>query len=425
MTANVATANERGTTEPQRNATRPFLALLISSFFTIAGNAFTTLAIPLYVLATTGSAARTGVVAFFNTAPPIISAILGGPLIDRIGRRRTMISSDVLSMITLAAIPILDHQGHLTFPLLLGLVALGSVFDPPGSSARQSMLPRLATEAGFSPERAQSLFSVSFGLAQIAGPALAGLSVAAIGAAGTLWINCGTFVITIVLVSTLIHRDPEIPAGHGNTFLDDLRSGWRYVWNDKFLRTMLAVGAAFSALFVPIYTVVYPVYFTRVVHSARGLGFFIAAESLGGLLGAVGYGAIGERFSRYRAMAFCLIAWLPSYWILVFHPRLEILLVAGFLAGLVTGPLQPIFNVAFQVRTPEHMRARIYGIAMASNFVAVPLGGLIMGPLIQVAGIIPAMVILASVVSVMCVWAAFLPVLRELDHPLEQVQTPS
>jgi hypothetical protein len=50
---------------------------------------------------------------------------------------------------------------------------------------------------------------------------------------------------------------------------------------------------------------------------------------------------------------------------------------------------------------------------------------LIMGPLIQVAGIIPAMVILASVVSVMCVWAAFLPVLRELDHPLEQVQTPS
>ncbi|HRA48208.1 MAG TPA: MFS transporter, partial [Thermomicrobiales bacterium] len=167
-------------TSTTRAARRSFYALLGSSFFAITGNAFTTLAIPLYVLATTGSAAKTGIIAFANTAPPIASALLGGPLIDRFGRRRSVLTSDMLSMITLALIPILDRQGVLSFPLLMAIVAMGAFFDPPGSSARQAMLPTFATEAGYSPERAQSLFSVSFGLAQIIGPSLAGVSVAAI-----------------------------------------------------------------------------------------------------------------------------------------------------------------------------------------------------------------------------------------------------
>jgi MFS family permease len=404
-----------------RPSQRSFLALLLSSFFAISGNAFTSLAIPLYVLATTGSAAKTGIVAFANTAPPIASAILGGPLVDRIGRRRTMISSDLLSMISLASIPVLDHQGVLNFPLLLVIVALGAFFDPPGSAARQSMLPGLAKEAGHSPERAQSFFSVSFGLAQIIGPALAGVSVAAIGAAGTIWVNCATFMATIFLVGVFVRGKPRAEARKGSTFLADLRGGWRFVWEDAFLRAMMVIGAAFSGLFVPIYTVFYPVYFTRIIHSPRGLGFFIGMESLGGLIGALVYGMIGERFSRWKAMVFCLIAWLPSYWILVFHPRLEILLVAGFAAGLVTGPLQPIFNVAFQVRTPEAMRPQIYGIAMACNLIAVPLGALILGPLIQVAGVIPALVVLAILVSVLCIWCTMIPILRELDHPLDPV----
>ena len=119
-------------------------------------------------------------------------------------------------------------------------------------------------------------------------------------------------------------------------------------------------------------------------------------------------------------MIFCLIAWLPTYWVLVFHPALWILLIAGFAAGLLTGPLQPIFNVAFQVRTPESLRPRVYGIAMASSLIAVPLGALIMGPMIEILGVIPALVVLATLVSLACIWCAFVPVFRELDHPIEQ-----
>ena len=404
-----------------RRARVSYIGLLASAFSGLTGNAFTMLAIPLYVLATTGSATKTGIVAFVNTAPPIASAILGGPLIDRIGRKRTIVSSDILSLFTLASIPLLDRSGHLTFPLLLVIVALGSFFDPPGSNARQSMIPRIATEAGYSPEQAQSFAAVTFGMSQVIGPSLAGVSVAAIGAAGTIWINCVAFALSILAVTILVQELPDEKGSEQTHFREDLHEGWRFVWHDHFLRTITLISAAFSGIFVPIYTVLYPVYFTRIVHSERGLGLFIGIEALGGLLGALLYGLIGGRFSRRAALSFCLIAWLPTYWVLVFHPPLGILLIAGFLAGLITGPFQPIFGVAFQVKTPEAMRPRVYGLLMAMNLIAVPIGALVMGPLIQVAGIIPALVILASVISVLCIWTAFLPVLKEFDAPMEQV----
>jgi MFS family permease len=116
-------------------------------------------------------------------------------------------------------------------------------------------------------------------------------------------------------------------------------------------------------------------------------------------------------------MAISLISWLPFFWVLLTSPSLPILLVAGFLGGLLTGPLNPIFNVAFQNRTPEAMRARVFGIAMASSYIAVPIGALLIGPFIEVAGVMPALLVLAVVVTILCFVSAFLPVMHELDDP--------
>lgn len=421
--AETATANEAEQIVPADR--RAFRALLVTSFLSIIGNSFTQLAIPLFVLATTGSATRTGVVAFVNFLPPIFSAILGGALIDRVGRRRMTIVSDFLSMMTLGLIPLLYGLDLLTFPLLLLIVAMGAFLDAPGGTARQSMLPMLATKAGYSPERAHGLFGVAFGLSQIVGPAAAGVSVAAIGAANTIWVNCATFAIAVVLVGLFITNQQtyQPPAGGGGgDYLSDLKIGFRFVFHDAFLRAILAASALFSFLFVPIYVVLYPVYFTRIVGSERSLGLYLGLEAAGGLLGAILYTAFGDRFSRWSVMVFCLIAWLPAWWLLVFQPPLGLVLISGFVGGLLAGPLQPLFNVAFQVRTPEELRPRVYGLAMASNLIAVPLGALMVGPLIEWLGVINALIVLASIVTVLCLAMPFIRVYREIDHPLDEVQ---
>src|SRR5687767_14240958 len=138
--------------------------------------------------------------------------------------------SDALSMVTVGCIPLFDQLEMLSYPLLLVLVAVGSFLDAPGSTARQSMLPGLAAKAGYSPERAQSFFSISFGLAQIIGPSLAGLSVAAFGAAGTIWINAVTFALSIVIVGGFITIRKGQQAAIKADYLDDLKIGFRFVW---------------------------------------------------------------------------------------------------------------------------------------------------------------------------------------------------
>src|SRR5262245_55601002 len=76
---------------------RPLVVLLAASAVSITGNVFTMLAVPWFVLETTGSAARPGVAAAVSTLPIVISAAFAGTVVDHVGLRRASVISDVVS----------------------------------------------------------------------------------------------------------------------------------------------------------------------------------------------------------------------------------------------------------------------------------------------------------------------------------------
>jgi MFS family permease len=399
----------------RRHYRRSYFALISSSFVSNTGNAFSNLAIPLFVLATTGSATRTGIVAFVNYAPPVIAVV------DRIGRRRTLMTADALSCIATALIPLFYMADLLSFPVLLALVAFGAFLDSPGRAARTSMIPALADGAGYSPERAQSLSMSGFFLSQVIGPALAGLVVAASGPTTAIWVNAATFVVSLLIVKNVV-QEPEINIpSKESTYLEDLREGFHFVWHDGFMRAMIILASGFSMVFIPLYTVLYPVYFTRLIGSTRALGFFLGAEAAGNLIGAVAYGYIGERFSRFHAFIFSMAAWVPFFAIMLFTPPVWLILVSGFVASLVSGAINPIFQVAFQVRTPEAMRPRVYSMVTAGNLMAVPVGALLIGPLIELIGVIPTLGIVVAMGAAAPIVCYLVPVFREIDHEIVEL----
>src|SRR3954466_5534976 len=108
------------------NRRTPIYALLTANAISQVGNMMTAVAIPWFVLQTTGSAAQTGLSAFATTLPIFFSGMIGGVLVDRIGAKRMSIISDLLSMVTVALVPLLYTAGTLTYPLLLALVVLGT-----------------------------------------------------------------------------------------------------------------------------------------------------------------------------------------------------------------------------------------------------------------------------------------------------------
>jgi len=127
----------------------PLAALLTANAISITGNRITPLAIPWFVLQTTGSVAKTGLAGFFTLLPVVISSALGGVIVDRLGLRRASVVSDVASGLSVLLVPVLFHTVGLPFAALLAVVLPGrSWMRPTAPGLRPSGV--LSTHGSFS-----------------------------------------------------------------------------------------------------------------------------------------------------------------------------------------------------------------------------------------------------------------------------------
>jgi MFS family permease len=148
----------------------PISAELISSF----GSQMTFLALPWFVLATTGSATRMGVVFAVEMAPAALLGIPSGTLVTRLGARRSMLLADLARAPLIAAIPVLHSLDVLTFPLLLVLVAVIGCFSAPYFGAQRVVLPEVVGEDEQTVAQANAFIEGGSRLAALLGPATEG-----------------------------------------------------------------------------------------------------------------------------------------------------------------------------------------------------------------------------------------------------------
>src|SRR5439155_13287073 len=106
----------------------------------------------------TGSPVRTGLVLGVEIAGTVVSSVLCGPIVDRLGRKRSSVVSDVLAAVAVASVPVLHLTIGLPFWVLLGLTAVLGLSRAPGETARSAMLPALIELAGTTSHRAISAY---------------------------------------------------------------------------------------------------------------------------------------------------------------------------------------------------------------------------------------------------------------------------
>ena len=166
----------------------PLLALLGANAVSEIGNVLAFVAIPWFVLQTTGSAARTGMTGAAFLLAAVVAGVVG-PVVDRMGFKRTSIAADLAGAVTVALIPLLYHTIGISFWQLLALVFLGGFLDAPGHTARQSLGPDLAGRARMRIERANAAFQGIQHASFLLGPPLAGLLIALLSPGNVLWID--------------------------------------------------------------------------------------------------------------------------------------------------------------------------------------------------------------------------------------------
>src|SRR5260221_3201954 len=137
-------ALDAATVAAPRPRHRPLYALFLANAVSAIGDVLAFLALPWFVLQTTGSLTQTGIAAACTTASFAVSAFFGASVVDWLGYRRASVISDLASGASIALIPLLHLIGQLTFPELLALVFLAGFFTTPGATARSALVPDLA-----------------------------------------------------------------------------------------------------------------------------------------------------------------------------------------------------------------------------------------------------------------------------------------
>ncbi|HKF38123.1 MAG TPA: MFS transporter, partial [Ktedonobacteraceae bacterium] len=209
----------------------PLYAFFTGSAISYVGDMLTFLAIPWFVLQTTGSVTKTGITAFFSTLPSVFSAFFGSTLVDRLGYKRTSVIGDIASGVTVALIPLLYHTVGLAFWELFVLVFLGGLLKSPGVTARNALAPDLAARATMRLERANALADGVSRLSRFIGAPLAGVLIAVIGTSNLLWLDAASFAVSAILLGLVVPSTAPLIARGERTqhYLAALWEGVRFL----------------------------------------------------------------------------------------------------------------------------------------------------------------------------------------------------
>jgi MFS family permease len=394
----------------------PFFGLLAAHAISLSGNTLTGVALPWFVFATTGSAAETGLTAFFGTVPLILGAFLGGSVVDRLGFKRASVLADLASSAAVAAIPLLYATVGLQFWQLALFVFLGALLDAPGVTARESLLPTVARLGQVRLERANALYETIQGLAFLIGPALAGILIVVLGPLNVLWLNAGTFIVSAILMA-LTQGPSRVRKAHGppQSYAREVPAGLRFVLSGRLIRAIILLSTMLIFLSTPLLSVVMPIYMQSRYDNALGLGAFLSFNGAGGILGALAYGAWGRRFSSRLLFIGGLIGVGLGFALISALPPFPLLLGAAFIVGMSAGPLNPLVNTVVQKRTPVAMRGRVLGAVTGLALAASPLGVLLAGYFIELVGIQWTLIGITACFLAISFGSLCLRSLREMD----------
>jgi MFS family permease len=393
----------------------PLIALYIANAISQIGNLMAGVAIPWFVLQTTGSPVQTGISVVASTLPLFIMGFLSGSLVDRYSPKRVSILSDILSGVSVAAIPALFALGGLSYPALLALIFIGTILDLPGTTARQSLLPDLITRANVRPERANAAYQGIFRFSILIGPPLGGLLITLFDTATVLWIDAATFAVSAVLISVFAPRVEPAPPQPKTSYKENVLAGLRLIRRNDVLLALLVLFGLVDLFANSLLLVALPVYARRVYGSAVDFGAALGALGGGMLAGTILFGAVGYRLSRrWTIIAGLFVSSIPVLGLLLM-PTLPVTLAIFALMGLGLGPCATLAMTVFQERTPAELRGRVFGARIAISNGAIPLGALVTGALLEGAGLVPTVALLALCYLSIPFLALVIPAMREID----------
>lgn len=369
----------------------------------LAGSWMQNVALAWLVIELSGSPLAVGALAFCRFVPFMLLGLVAGVLVDRFDTRRLVIATQASAMAVSVLLALATLGGLASLPLVYVLAALGGitlVFDAPG---RQTLTFQMVGPREL--PNAVALNSGLFNASRVVGPAIAGVTIAAVGTGACFAVNAVSFLA--VLAALLAMREQElVPIAKATdaTVAGGIREGLAWVRSTTQARVVLMVVTLLSVVGFNFHVLVPLLASDTLEVGPEAFGLLSTAVGAGAVLGSLV--AASRRAASTRTFTLATAGFGAS--LLVLAPIDSTTAVAGILValGLSFGLLTTTANALVQLAAPDHLRGRVVSVYLFAFAGLTPVGGLLAGFLAELGGTPLAFGVAGAVGVGAAAWAA-------------------
>jgi MFS family permease len=385
---------------------RDYLTVLISQGVSALGDAVTFTALPLLVLALTGSGLAMGVVGALGVLPDFACGMVAGALADRGDRRRMMLRADLGRALLTAAIPASVLLGGPTMAIILVVAApmgvLRSVFRAGYISSVPALVGRVQVPRGTA--ILETMYSIGF----IVGPSIAGVLSTTIGPGPTLAIDAASFGLS-ALGLFLVRRPLRAPLDRpGSRMADDIHEGIVFIARHPVLRVVIGFWSVSTIFIAPMITALVFRVTRDLGQSAAILGLVVTAYGVGTIVGSL----LATRLGHHSPAGAVLLAGELAMGAGLIGIGLAPSVPAVIVLAVGYGAMETLVVVTYisvrTARSPDRLLGRIASTARVISLGLQPIGLLAGGLLVDAVGGTATIALIGAALCLLVV--AFAPV---------------
>ncbi|MFZ5817471.1 MAG: MFS transporter [Bacillota bacterium] len=403
---------------------RSFWIFVTGQAVTVLGNAFGTLALGWLVYELTGSMVALGTLVMVGRLPEVIFRFLSGPLLDRFNRLRLMAGIELAQALVFAVPVALAATGHLAIWHLYLLSVLAGLLSAPYMPASAAVVPALVAPQSL--VRANSVSQTVVQIASMAGPALAGLVIAAVGGVYALALDAVSFLLSALSLLLLPRAAGQVARGAGpqRGYLAQLVEGMAFFRRAPVLLYFM-VGAAVANMGISaLQGMMIPYVTDHLGAEASQIGTLTSAMYGGMLLISFLLTWVGDLQSRSLVMLASLLAaglGMIGLGLVGRGMLLPALLLVG-LIGVCMGAFTVFNSVVYQRMVPGELMGRVMSVRGTIASIAMPAGALAGSVLAEAAGLGAMMAALGLLPLVVALAAPLIRGIGGIDGEIRPVE---
>lgn len=375
----MAVAAEKAESRSGLMRNRAFVAIWLGHTLSLLGDGFNTVALGLWILQTTGSAAAMGTVVAVRMIVGIALGAVAGTVVDRVNRRALMIAMDVARFVLILAAAWAVATPGTPFTLIVALSALtaaaSAFFNPAFNASLVNIVGKDEVP------RASSSMQVTNTLAQVAGPMLGGAVVGFWGGGAALTVDALTFLLSgLLILRAGYFPSPARDRRKSGSFWSDMKEGFQFVWAQPLIKTLVTTAPALN-FFGNALGILFPVIAVKVwlVNSFQ-FGLLEAGIPFGFAVGAAVLMALSKKIRRRGLLILWGVVGMGFLSLLIVNmPTANLALILTPLMGVTAAVANVLIQIIVQSEVPPAVQGRVFGTMSSFMMAASPASMLAAG----------------------------------------------